>query len=159
MQAAAQTPPDLQRLLTDSSRMLQLADQVRARTNAQIDAERSDLQERTQWVQKLLFWGSVLLLPLTGIAILLFSVRVGGPLRQIDRAINELGSGALHRPIGISGPADLAKLGRQLEWLRQRLLDLAQERSRFLRHMSHELKTPAGQYPRRHRTADGWCRG
>ncbi len=29
-----------------------------------------------------------------------------------------------------------------MEWLRQRLLDLAHERNRFLRHMSHELKTP-----------------
>ena len=37
---------------------------------------------------------------------------------------------------------DLERLGRQLEWLRNRLLDLAQERNRFLRHMSHELKTP-----------------
>jgi two-component system sensor histidine kinase GlrK len=89
-----------------------------------------------------MFWGSVLLLPLTAAAILLFSLRVGRPLRQIDRAISELGSGALHRPIGIRGPADLEKLGRQLEWLRLRLLELAQERSRFLRHMSHELKTP-----------------
>src|SRR5207342_3756665 len=33
-------------------------------------------------------------------------------------------------------------LGRQLEWLRVRLLDLAQEKNKFLRHMSHELKTP-----------------
>ncbi len=40
------------------------------------------------------------------------------------------------------GPHDLERLGRQLEWLRQRLLELAQERNRFLRHMSHELKTP-----------------
>ncbi len=40
------------------------------------------------------------------------------------------------------GPADIEKLGRQLEWLRLRLLELAQERNRFLRHMSHELKTP-----------------
>jgi two-component system sensor histidine kinase GlrK len=102
----------------------------------------TELGERTGQVQARLKWGSLLLLPLTGVAILLFSLRVGGPLRQIDRAINELGSGALHRPIGISGPADLAKLGRQLEWLRLRLLELAQERSRFLRHMSHELKTP-----------------
>ena len=30
----------------------------------------------------------------------------------------------------------------QLEWLRTRLLELAQEKNRFLRHMSHELKTP-----------------
>ena len=42
----------------------------------------------------------------------------------------------------MSGPRDLERLGAQLEWLRLRLLDLAQERNRFLRHMSHELKTP-----------------
>src|SRR5215472_14358331 len=45
-------------------------------------------------------------------------------------------------PIEVSGPHDLERLGGQLEWLRQRLLDLAHERNRFLRHMSHELKTP-----------------
>ena len=92
--------------------------------------------------QRQLFWGFALLIPLTVVAILVFSLRVGRPLRQIDRAISELGSGALFRPIDIRGPVDLAKLGRQLEWLRLRLLDLAQERNRFLRHMSHELKTP-----------------
>ena len=89
-----------------------------------------------------MFWGFVLLMPLTGRAILLFSLRVVRPLRQIDRAISELGSGALHRQIQVRGPADIEKLGRQLEWLRLRLLELAQERNRFLRHMSHELKTP-----------------
>jgi two-component system sensor histidine kinase GlrK len=142
MLAALRSPPDIPRLLADCTRLQQLADAVRARTDSQIDQEITELGERTGQVQARLKWGSLLLLPLTGVAILLFSLRVGGPLRQIDRAINELGSGALHRPIGIKGPADLAKLGRQLEWLRLRLLELAQERSRFLRHMSHELKTP-----------------
>ena len=33
-------------------------------------------------------------------------------------------------------------LGRQVVWLRVRLQDIAEERNRFLRHMSHELKTP-----------------
>jgi two-component system sensor histidine kinase GlrK len=42
----------------------------------------------------------------------------------------------------VQGPTDLERLGRQLEWLRVRLLDLAQEKNRFLRHISHELKTP-----------------
>jgi two-component system sensor histidine kinase GlrK len=63
-------------------------------------------------------------------------------LRAIDRAISDLGRGAFSRSIAISGPADLAALGRQLEWLRTRLLEIAVERNRFLRHMSHELKTP-----------------
>jgi len=42
----------------------------------------------------------------------------------------------------VKGPTDLEQLGRQLEWLRLRLLELAQEKNKFLRHMSHELKTP-----------------
>ena len=36
----------------------------------------------------------------------------------------------------------MERLGKQLEWLRVRLLELAQEKNKFLRHMSHELKTP-----------------
>ncbi len=93
-------------------------------------------------MQQWLFWGLLLLLPLLAGAIVLFSLRVVRPLRQIDRAISELGSGALHRQIQVRGPMDIEKLGRQLEWLRLRLIELAEERSRFLRHMSHELKTP-----------------
>lgn len=139
---AARQAPDFERLLADFARMQQLADVVFARTNAQIDTESAGLRERTQFIQQLMFWGFVLLIPLTAGAILLFSLRVGRPLRQVDRAISELGSGELHRPIAVRGPADIEKLGRQLEWLRQRLLELAQERNRFLRHMSHELKTP-----------------
>ena len=60
----------------------------------------------------------------------------------MDRAITELGGGNFAREITVSGPVDLQRLGQQLEWLRGRLLDLAEERNRFLRHMSHELKTP-----------------
>jgi two-component system, NtrC family, sensor histidine kinase GlrK len=67
---------------------------------------------------------------------------VGRPLRQLDRAISGLGQGNFSNTIAVGGPHDLERLGRQLEWLRQRLLELAHERNRFLRHMSHELKTP-----------------
>lgn len=140
--AARETPPDFAALLTEFGRLPQAAAVVSNGTNAQIDTDTVALRERTRRVQQLVFWGFVLLIPMTAGAILLFSMRVGRPLRQIDRAISELGSGALHRPIHVSGPADLERLGRQLEWLRVRLLELAQERSRFLRHMSHELKTP-----------------
>jgi two-component system, NtrC family, sensor histidine kinase GlrK len=140
--AAERQVPDFDGLQADFTRLKRLADAVSDRLNAQIDVATKALQTRTQRVQQLLFWGLLLLLPLTAGAIVLFSLRVVRPLRQIDRAINELGSGALHRQIQVHGPADIEKLGRQLEWLRLRLLELAQERNRFLRHMSHELKTP-----------------
>ncbi len=42
----------------------------------------------------------------------------------------------------VSGPQDLEYLGERLEWLRQKLLDLEEQKNRFLRQMSHELKTP-----------------
>ncbi len=141
--AAQKSPEDFERVLRPTfTRLKQALDLVSERNDARVDAETAALRDRTQRVRKLMTWGLILFLPLTATAILLFSLRVGRPLRQIDRAISELGSGALHRPISIRGPADLEKLGRQLEWLRLRLIELAHERSRFLRHMSHELKTP-----------------
>jgi two-component system sensor histidine kinase GlrK len=119
-----------------------LADKVAEQSNAQIDTEVAALEAQTQQARRRLLWQAGLLVPLTIIAIIVLTVAVGRPLRQLDRAISELGEGTFSNQIAVAGPHDLERLGGQLEWLRQRLLDLAQERNRFLRHMSHELKTP-----------------
>ena len=57
-------------------------------------------------------------------------------------AIRQLGENQLDEPVLISGPDDVRRLGQQLEWLRLRLLELDADKARFLRHVSHELKTP-----------------
>ena len=118
------------------------ASKVSNRVSAQIDRELAALQEATQLAQRNLFWETLLLVPLTLAVVGVFTYLFGRPIRAIDRAISELGRGTFSRPISIRGPADLERLAAQLEWLRGRLLDLAQEKNRFLRHMSHELKTP-----------------
>jgi len=120
----------------------ELADKVAEQSNAQIDVEVKSLDTQTQQARRRLASQAALLIPLTIVAIFVFTIAVGRPLRQLDRAISELGEGSFNNQIAISGPHDLERLGGQLEWLRQRLLDLAHERNRFLRHMSHELKTP-----------------
>jgi two-component system sensor histidine kinase GlrK len=120
----------------------ELVERVAEQSNAQVDAEVAALQERTLQARQRLLWQAALLLPLAIVAVFVLTVGVGRPLRQLDRAISELGQGTFTNPIAVSGPHDLERLGGQLEWLRQRLLDLAHERNRFLRHMSHELKTP-----------------
>jgi len=119
-----------------------LADKVIAQGNAEVDSEVAGLEEQTRISRQRLLWQSALLVPLTIALIFALTVAVGRPLRQLDRAISELGEGTFSNQIAVSGPHDLERLGGQLEWLRQRLLDLAHERNRFLRHMSHELKTP-----------------
>ena len=109
---------------------------------SQIDTELGSLQDQTDRARRELFWESSMLIPLALAATLSFAFGIGRPIRQVDRAITELGGGNFAREITVSGPVDLQRLGQQLEWLRGRLLDLAEERNRFLRHMSHELKTP-----------------
>lgn len=123
-------------------RLNELAAAIAESSNQHINLRLADMQKQTQRTQKRLFWQSALLAPLTLVAILALTLSIGRPLRAIDRAISELGRGTFSRAIEVSGPRDLERLGAQLEWLRLRLLDLAQERNRFLRHMSHELKTP-----------------
>ena len=120
----------------------ELASRVSDRTNVEIDRQLSNLQEQAELAQRHLFWQTLLLVPMTLAVVGLFTYLFGRPIRAIDRAISELGRGTFSRPIAIDGPADLERLAAQLEWLRGRLLDLAQEKNRFLRHMSHELKTP-----------------
>lgn len=107
-----------------------------------IETELSQLQENTRHAQQTSAWQTAALVPGTLILVLFFTLLVAKPIRQIDRAIAQLGKSGFSKPVEVKGPRDLERLGRQLEWLRMRLLDLAQEKNRFLRHMSHELKTP-----------------
>jgi len=132
----------LAQLLQSFADLSALADRVAEQSNAQIDSQVVALEAQTTEARRRLLWQSALLLPVTLIAILGLALVVGRPLRQLDRAISELGRGSFSNPIKVWGPVDLERLGGQLEWLRGRLVDLAQERNRFLRHMSHELKTP-----------------
>jgi two-component system sensor histidine kinase GlrK len=139
---AASGTADSPDLSAGFAQMSELVEKVAQQSNEQVDAEVAALQERTLQARQRLLWQAALLLPLAIVAVFVLTVGVGRPLRQLDRAISELGEGTFTNPIEVSGPHDLERLGGQLEWLRQRLLDLAYERNRFLRHMSHELKTP-----------------
>jgi two-component system sensor histidine kinase GlrK len=129
-------------LINAFPQLSEMASKVSNRVSSQIDRELAALQLATQRAQQNLFWETLLLVPLTLAVVGVFTYVFGRPIRAIDRAISELGRGTFSRPIAIRGPADLERLAAQLEWLRGRLLDLAQEKNRFLRHMSHELKTP-----------------
>jgi len=73
---------------------------------------------------------------------LVFSVWLSRPLRRVVLAIDGLGANRLDQPIDIAGPADVRQLGRSLDDLRTRLAKLDSDKARFLRHVSHELKTP-----------------
>ncbi|HEY8521814.1 MAG TPA: ATP-binding protein [Gammaproteobacteria bacterium] len=107
-----------------------------------LNEELNELQANTRAAQQTLAWQSAALLPGTVVLVLFFLVLVGRPMRQVDRAIRNLGEGDFSQPIRVSGPRDIETLGLKLEWLRERLRESTEEKNKFLRHMSHELKTP-----------------
>jgi len=136
---SARTAADLSARFTQLS---VLVEQVAQQSNGEVDTQVAAMEEQTLYARRQLLWESAASALLALVAVLVLTIGVGRPLRQLDRAISELGQGNLTNTIAVAGPHDLERLGRQLEWLRQRLLELAHERNRFLRHMSHELKTP-----------------
>jgi two-component system sensor histidine kinase GlrK len=140
--AAPPNSPHMSEIINAFPHLSELASHVSNRVSAQIDLELTSLQLAAERAQQKLLFQTLLLVPMTLAVVGVFTYLFGRPIRAIDRAIGELGRGTFSRPIAINGPADLERLAAQLEWLRGRLLELAQEKNRFLRHMSHELKTP-----------------
>jgi two-component system sensor histidine kinase GlrK len=124
------------------SGLWELANALSVATTEITESRLRELERRTAATRQWLYGSLAALLPAGVLLALIYGYLVLRPLRRIDRAISELGRGALSRPIAVHGPSDLAALGKQLEWLRTRLLEVAEEKNRFLRHMSHELKTP-----------------
>jgi two-component system sensor histidine kinase GlrK len=138
----SQSPVLIGRTLREFNQLARDAGQLSTLASQQTDRELKQLQQETEDVRRRLFWQSAALVPITVALIVLFGVFLTRPIRQIDAAIGNIGHGRLSEPVQVKGPSDLKALGRQLEWLRVRLLEISEERNRFLRHMSHELKTP-----------------
>jgi len=100
------------------------------------------MQDESESVKRTLVVQAVALVPAAFILAGIFAVLISRPVRQIDQAIRQLGDGEFNESAVITGPRDLQQLGERLDWLRTRLLELEQDKTRFLQHMSHELKTP-----------------
>jgi two-component system, NtrC family, sensor histidine kinase GlrK len=110
--------------------------------NVLIDKESATLKEKIGKTQRLLFWQSLTLIPLSIIIAGLITWMIARPIRRMDAAIKQLGGGDYEHAIAINGPGDLRQLGARLDWLRVALKDVHQQKQRFMQQASHELKTP-----------------
>lgn len=116
----------------------QLAEEVKQEVERRNAELLSELDQRRA-VLKAQVIGSILLAALLASG---FGLWLSRPLEQIETAIDTLGENRYDQAIVVRGPSDLQRVGQQLNWLRQRLADLEADKARFLRHISHELKTP-----------------
>jgi two-component system sensor histidine kinase GlrK len=130
------------RLIAGYVELSELANNVLKQGNLLIDREVENMGEAARRTQRSLLWQLAASIPLGVLIAALFAFLIGKPIRQLDHAIRQLGSAEFTTGIRVHGPADLEYLGQRLEWLRQRLVELETQKTKFLRHMSHELKTP-----------------
>ncbi|MCZ8092324.1 MAG: HAMP domain-containing sensor histidine kinase [Acidovorax sp.] len=102
----------------------------------------SELQARVDASRRTVMHQLVGAIVLALVLALWLGIGLARPFKRLERAIRRLGENQLEQPVAITGPADVRRVGQQLEWLRLRLLELDADKARFLRHVSHELKTP-----------------
>ncbi|MGB1030899.1 MAG: histidine kinase dimerization/phospho-acceptor domain-containing protein, partial [Pseudoalteromonas marina] len=84
----------------------------------------------------------VALIPLTLLVGGGFLWRISGRLRELTHVIDKLGQGHWQQKIQVRGSSELVELGNKLEWVQAQLHMLEQQKDTFLRHVTHELKTP-----------------
>jgi two-component system sensor histidine kinase GlrK len=118
------------------------AQELLAQSNAAIDREAEALRRLGAETESNVRTQLIVLLPVALFIVAGFTYLLARPIAQLDHGIRNLGEGRFDAPIDVTGPEDLEQLGRQLDWLRLRLAQLEEQKSRFLRHVSHELKTP-----------------
>lgn len=133
---------DRARLAEEYAGLSVLAHEMVEVSNELIDREMIALQEGADETQRRLWVFLPAMLALGAGVALLATLFIARPIRGLDDAIRRLGGGDLGPAIRIHGPGDLQRLGQRLDWLRLRLVELEAQKARFLRHVSHELKTP-----------------
>jgi two-component system sensor histidine kinase GlrK len=143
--ALSKDPPDpkaidseLQMFADLNAMALDLSSGSRRYVNSQL----TTLREAARSTRQSLAWQGTALIVGTVVLGFFFAGLIVRPIRQTGRAIRQLGEGGFDRPITVTGPPEIAMLGQELDWLRRRLNSLEQAKGKFLRHMSHELKTP-----------------
>ena len=134
--------PGRKQLTAGFVELSELANNVLEQSNLLIDREIENMSEAARRTQRSLLWQLAASIPIGIIIAVLFAFLIAKPIRQIDYAIRQLGDAEFATGISVRGPADLEYLGQRLEWLRQRLVELEAQKTRFLHHVSHELKTP-----------------
>ncbi len=107
-----------------------------------IETQAASAMRNADRVQRTLLLQAAAVIPATLVLAGVFVVLINRPMRQIGAAIRRLGGRELAGPIEVQGPRDVEELGRQLDWLRRRIAELEEQKVTFVRHISHELKTP-----------------
>lgn len=83
------------------------------------------------------------LLLLLGLSIVFWlTSSINKPFKILSDKVNSLGANKLDTPVVLNGPKDIVLISEGVNQLRIRLRENERQQHQFLRHISHEIKTP-----------------
>jgi two-component system sensor histidine kinase GlrK len=115
---------------------------VLAESDRLVQDNANRLNARAESLQRTLLVIAAAAAPTTVVLVVFFTALITRPMRELGGAIRRLGAREFDQPIVVGGPLDIEALAEELEWLRRRISSLEEQKTAFIQHISHELKTP-----------------
>jgi two-component system sensor histidine kinase GlrK len=112
------------------------------RAQAYVDQAVDQVPRMADEARLQLLWQLLAAVPVALLIALWFKRTISNQISQLDHAIRSIGRAEQGENVTVTGTPDITYLGRRLDWLRRRLVELEEQKNRFLRHVSHDLKTP-----------------
>ena len=129
-------------LLQDAFKALSSVGQsINFRSNELINLHAQNMKNSADSLRTTML-NSLLSIPLTIVIAGVFILLIIRPLRQLSTKIYRLEQGHFQQKITFSGSKEIKEIADALELMRARLHALELQKSSFIRHISHELKTP-----------------
>jgi two-component system sensor histidine kinase GlrK len=116
-------------------------EKMTARSNHLLEKHVTAIKNSASSVRDLMY-KSLLIIPFTLVIAAIFMRLITSPLKLLAGRILRLQHGEFEEKIVLSGSPEFQEIATALENMRTRLHALELQKSSFIRHISHELKTP-----------------
>lgn len=116
-------------------------EQINQHSNALNTQHINNIKQAAQSTRDIMMQ-SLVIIPISLLIAALFIFLITTPLKILANSIYRLQQGKFDKKIALTGSPEIQEIAQALENMRTRLQALELQKSSFIRHISHELKTP-----------------
>lgn len=131
----------LEQIQLEFKSLRNMSEKLKKRSNLVVNQQVLDIHHTTENISKNILQ-RLYIIPITLLIAGVFIVLITKPLKRLTDQIQKFEQGNFEQEINLHGPAEVRGIVDALENMRQRLHALELQKSSFIRHISHELKTP-----------------
>ena len=131
----------LEAIQEEFKKLTKINEKIDNHSNVLINSQASNIQDSAERLSSTIL-RSLLIIPTTLLIAVLFIVLITKPLKLLTEKIKRLEQGDFQKKITVNGSTEVKEIADALEMMRTRLHALELQKSSFIRHISHELKTP-----------------